>query len=90
LSDLNREILFGGKDLGHKKSKVAFEKWSVLNSNLFIESICEEITHENPLKLMKEFQIVIGGTDNFETRLVLNEACVDRGGPLYIRRHIWA
>lgn len=81
LSDLNRQILYDGKDLGLKKVKVASKKLSLLNSDIFIESICEEITCENILRLMKEVQIVIDGTDNFETRLLMNQACFEKRIP---------
>jgi molybdopterin/thiamine biosynthesis adenylyltransferase len=81
LSDLNRQILYNEEDLGLKKAKVADEKLSLLNSDIFIEPICEEITRENILKLIEEVQIVIDGTDNFETRLLLNQACFDKRIP---------
>lgn len=81
LSDLNRQILYNEKDLGLKKANVAHEKLSLLNSDILIESICEEITSENVLRLIKEVQIVIDGTDNFGTRLIINKACFKKGIP---------
>jgi molybdopterin/thiamine biosynthesis adenylyltransferase len=81
LSDLNRQILYNEKDVGLKKADVAYEKLSLLNSDILIESICEEITSENILSLMKQVQVVIDGTDNFEARLILNKACFEKRIP---------
>lgn len=81
LSDLNQQILYNEEDLGLKKAKVAYEKLSLLNSDIFIESICEEITRENILRLIKEVKIVVDGTDNFEARLLLNQACFEKRIP---------
>ena len=55
------------------------EEWE--NSDILIESICEEIINENILSLMKKVQVVVDGTDNFETRLILNKACFGKRIP---------
>lgn len=81
LSDLNRQILYNEKDLGLKKARIASEKLSLLNSNILIESYCQEITSENILSLIKKVHIVVDGTDNFETRRILNKACFKKGIP---------
>ena len=81
LSDLNRQILYSEKDLGLKKAKVASEKLFLLNSDILIESFCQKITNENILSLIRKVHIVVDGTDNFETRLILNKACFEKGIP---------
>jgi len=81
MSDLNRQILYNERDIGLKKADIAYEKLSLLNSDILIESICEEIMSENILRLIKGVQIVIDGTDNFETRLILNKACFEKKIP---------
>ena len=81
LSDLNRQILYNEKDLGLKKTDVAYEKLSFLNGDISIEPISEEITNRNIFKLIQGVEIVIDGTDNFETRKVLNKACFEKKIP---------
>lgn len=81
LSDLNRQILYNERDLGLKKADVAYQRLSLLNSDVQIDSISEKITSENVSGLMKEVEIVIDGTDNFETRLLLNKACFEKKIP---------
>lgn len=81
LPDLNRQILYNEKDIGLNKADVAYKKLSQLNSDIHIDAICTEITNENVLLLIKEAQIVIDGTDNFKTRLVLNKACFEKKIP---------
>jgi adenylyltransferase/sulfurtransferase len=81
ISDLNRQILYNERDIGLKKADIAYEKLSLLNSDIQIESICEEMTSENIRRLIKEVQIVIDGTDNFETRLILNKTCFEKKIP---------
>ena len=78
ISDLNRQILYNEKDIGLKKTDIAYERLSLLNSEIQIEPICEEITSENIPRLIKGVQIVIDGTDNFETRLILNKICFEK------------
>ena len=81
LSDLNRQILYHEKDLGLKKADVAYQRLSLLNSDVQIEPISEKIIDNNVLDLMKKVEIVIDGTDNFETRLLLNKACFGKKIP---------
>jgi adenylyltransferase/sulfurtransferase len=81
LLDLNRQILYNEKDIGLNKADVAYKKLSQLNSDIHIDSIYAEITSENVLQLIKEAQIVIDGTDNFKTRLLLNKACFKKEIP---------
>lgn len=81
LSDLNRQILYNEGDLGLKKADVAYKKLSLLNSDVQIESIYEKIIDKNVLDLMEKVEIVVDGTDNFETRLLLNKACFEKKIP---------
>ncbi len=81
ISDLNRQILYNERDIGLKKADIGYEKLSLLNSDIQIESIDEEITNESIRRLIKGVQIVIDGTDNFETRLILNKICFEKRIP---------
>lgn len=75
LSDLNRQILCSEKDLGRRKVEVAKEKLTSLNSKVEVECLDIEVTKENLEKIGK-VDVIVDGTDNWETRFLLNEYCV--------------
>ncbi len=81
LNNLNRQILHWESDLGRQKAESAKEKLERLNSDVAIETIDATITDQNAMELMRGFDIVIDGMDNFQTRFVLNRACVSEGIP---------
>ena len=76
LSNLNRQVLYGGKDIGKKKVLVAQSKLSKLNPEVKIIPIFARITEENVLGMIDGVQVVLDGLDNFKTRLLVNSACV--------------
>lgn len=76
MSDLNRQILYTEKDLGERKVFVAQRRLSETNSDVEINPIALEMGEENILELVRNVDIVVDGTDNFRTRVVLNAACV--------------
>ena len=82
LNNLNRQILYNESDLGHLKvdqAKIHLEK---LNSDIFVDPL-GRIDDSNISNLLKEnkYDLVIDGTDNFETRYTVNNACVEHGVP---------
>jgi molybdopterin/thiamine biosynthesis adenylyltransferase len=76
LSNLNRQVLYGEEDLGKRKVDVARRKLSVLNSEAELVSVFARITEENVFRLIHGVQVVLDGLDNFQTRLLVNSACV--------------
>jgi adenylyltransferase/sulfurtransferase len=76
LSNLQRQILHTTKDVGRSKLESAREKLESLNPNVKIETYEMRLTSENALDLIKEYDIVVDGTDNFPTRYLVNDACV--------------
>jgi molybdopterin/thiamine biosynthesis adenylyltransferase/rhodanese-related sulfurtransferase len=76
LSNLQRQILHTTKDVGRSKLESAREKLGSLNPNVKIETYEMRLTSENALDLIKEYDIVVDGTDNFPTRYLVNDACV--------------
>ncbi len=76
LSNLQRQILHTTKDVGRSKLESAREKLESLNPNVKIEIYEMRLTSENALDLIKEYDIVVDGTDNFPTRYLVNDACV--------------
>ncbi|MDQ5987451.1 MAG: Sulfur carrier protein adenylyltransferase [Syntrophus sp. SKADARSKE-3] len=78
LDNLARQILFDEEDIrrGLPKAIAAAEKLRLINSAVTIEPVVADIVPENIESLISGADIVIDGTDNFETRFLLNDACV--------------
>jgi len=81
LSNLNRQVLHWESDIGNYKVDSALKKLKNLNSSVKLEAIKTKITEDNVNELIKGFDIVIDGMDNFKTRFILNKACVEERIP---------
>jgi molybdopterin-synthase adenylyltransferase len=81
LSDLNRQILYGEKDVGKIKVVAAGKRLRGLNSEVDVVTIHKEIKEETVLEVLGDAQVVVDGTDNFRTRLILNKACHSKKTP---------
>ncbi len=80
-SNLQRQILFGVGDIGRAKPEAAAERLRGLNPDLTVIPVRERLTSSNALDLLRAFDIVADGTDNFPTRYLVNDACVLSGKP---------
>lgn len=78
-SNLQRQVLFTVDDLGQSKAKTAKERLLKLNPHIKISVFEERFTKENALEIIKDFDVVADGTDNFPTRYLVNDACVLAG-----------
>jgi molybdopterin/thiamine biosynthesis adenylyltransferase len=76
LSDLNRQILYQDENIGERKVDSAHKRLLGMNPHVEITPIFEKIKKENVLGIVKGAQVVVDGSDNFETRFLLNSACV--------------
>ncbi|RKS55725.1 adenylyltransferase/sulfurtransferase [Gillisia mitskevichiae] len=81
ITNLHRQVLFNEDDIGKSKVLVAKEKLQQLNSEIELIAIEEALTIENAEKLFSEYDIIIDGTDNFETKYLINDACILAGKP---------
>jgi len=81
LSDLNRQILYSEEDLGLLKVDVAKRKIESLNSEVNVEAVIGEITKGNVRDLIEDVDVVVDGLDNWSTRFILNECCVEKSIP---------
>ncbi|MBM7420262.1 MULTISPECIES: HesA/MoeB/ThiF family protein [Chryseobacterium] len=81
-SNLHRQILYTPEDIGRSKVKVAAKKLPQQNPSVKIIPFNFRVTSENVMDLISEFDLVIEGTDNFETKCLINDACVLSEKPL--------
>ena len=81
LSNLNRQILYWESDIGRKKPISAADKLRMINSSVRITPVCKKITEASVDKLVEEADVVIDGLDNYDTRFVVNAACVRKRIP---------
>jgi len=81
LNNLNRQILYWESDVGRYKAESTNEKLRRLNSDVAIEVVKARIRTQNARELIQGFDVVLDGMDNFETRFVLNRACVSKEVP---------
>ncbi len=80
-SNLQRQIIHSTKDIGRKKLDSAEEKLNALNPALNVVKHETMLTSANALDILKDYDIVADGTDNFPTRYLVNDACVLLGKP---------
>jgi molybdopterin/thiamine biosynthesis adenylyltransferase len=81
LNNLNRQILYWESDVGRYKADSAKDRLERLNSDVTVEAVKAVIVNRNAGDLVRGFDVVIDGMDNFQTRFVLNRACVNEGIP---------
>ena len=80
-TNLQRQVIHGTKDVGRKKLDSAAETMLDINPYLEIDRHETALTSENALQILKDYDIVVDGTDNFPTRYLVNDACVLLGKP---------
>ena len=80
-SNLNRQFLHGECDVGRSKAISALDALAGLNSEIEIQAHDERLTMENARTLLAGYDLVLGAVDSFETRFVINQACVTLGTP---------
>ncbi len=75
-SNLQRQVLFGVNDVGKPKVEAAKQRLQSLNPFINLEVHNVQFTSKNALDLIKKYDVVADGTDNFPTRYLVNDACV--------------
>lgn len=75
-SNLQRQVLFSTDDVGKSKAKAAKEKLEKLNPHINLVVHDTKLTSANALDIIKNYDLVADGTDNFPTRYLVNDACV--------------
>jgi adenylyltransferase/sulfurtransferase len=80
-SNLQRQVLYGTGDVGMPKVDVALARLRAMNPDVDAIGIRTRLTSDNALELMRDWDVIIDGTDNFPTRYLTNDACVLLGKP---------
>src|SRR5271155_381131 len=80
-SNLQRQILFGTKDVGRPKIAAAGDRLRDLNPDIQIDTFETHLSSENALDILKDYDFIVDGTDNFPTRYLVNDASVLLGKP---------
>jgi adenylyltransferase/sulfurtransferase len=75
-SNLQRQVIHGTHDVGRKKIDSAADRMREINPNVQIDKFDTGLTSANALDILKDYDIVVDGTDNFPTRYLVNDACV--------------
>jgi sulfur-carrier protein adenylyltransferase/sulfurtransferase len=80
-TNLQRQIIHATADVGRKKLDSAAESIAAINPNIDVRRFDTRLTSANALDILRDFDIVVDGTDNFATRYLVNDACVLLGKP---------
>ena len=75
ISNLNRQTLFAPSDIGKFKVNQARSKISKLNKKINIKVYKKKVTSKNIKSIISKFDIICDGTDNYETRYLINDQC---------------
>lgn len=82
LHNLHRQILYTQDQVGQGKAITAKETLEVMNPLITIVAFEEKLTSENAIRIMQNFDFIVDGSDNFETRYLVNDTCVALGKTL--------
>ena len=79
--NLQRQVLYGTSSVGRAKVAAAHDRIRDLNPHVNVEPYEERLTTRNALALVRGYDVVVDGTDQFATRYLVNDACVIAGRP---------
>lgn len=80
-SNLQRQVIHGTSTVGKLKVESAKERLQDLNPDIQVDIYNEPYTSENAMRIAKDYDLIIDGTDNFPTRYLTNDVCVMLGKP---------
>jgi molybdopterin/thiamine biosynthesis adenylyltransferase len=75
-TNLHRQVIHGTGDVGKLKVESARETIHDINPNVVVKPYTVPLTRETALDIMKNYDVIMDGTDNFQTRYLTNDACV--------------
>jgi sulfur-carrier protein adenylyltransferase/sulfurtransferase len=81
ISNLQRQILFTTEDVGKSKVEVAAKRLKALNPDVTVNTYAVALKSDNIMDILKNYDMIIDGTDNFPTRYLTNDAAALQGKP---------
>ncbi|WP_175629181.1 HesA/MoeB/ThiF family protein [Bacteroides acidifaciens] len=81
ISNLQRQVLYSEKELGKPKAVCAAERLSALNSEIKVAHYPTRLTENNARDIIRKYDMVVDGCDNFATRYLINDICIEQGKP---------
>ncbi len=81
VTNLHRQVIHGTSDVGRPKLQSATDRLREVNPFVTIEPYETRLTSANAIEIISKYDIVVDGTDNFQTRYLVNDACVLTGKP---------
>lgn len=76
MTNLQRQVVHGSSTIGLSKSQSAVNRLRDLNPSIEVHSHDTRLTSENALEILKDYDVIVDGSDNFPTRYLINDACV--------------
>jgi sulfur-carrier protein adenylyltransferase/sulfurtransferase len=80
-NNLHRQIIYGTADVGRRKLEVSRDRLESMNPSLKVVMHDVALTSKNALDVLRDYDVILDGTDNFQTRYLVNDACVLLGKP---------
>ena len=81
VTNLQRQVLHGTKDVGRPKVESARDRLHDLNPHVSVDAVATRVSPGNVLALVRDHDLVLDGSDSFSTRYLVNDACVLAGRP---------
>ncbi len=78
ISNLTRQIIFSTTDLKKNKSSIAINKLRKINPDIKFKSYNKKLTKRNIDQIAKNFNLIVDGSDNFQTRFLINDYCLKK------------
>lgn len=83
-SNLHRQVLFDQKDIGKHKAEITKKKLQLINKKINIKIFKKKINAKNIKSIIKNYNYIIDGTDNFLSKLVINDECIKNKKKLFV------
>jgi len=80
-SNLHRQVIYDTTDVGKRKLEAARNRLTAMNPSVKVVMHEVALTSKNALEVLKDYDVILDGTDNFQTRYLVNDACVLLGKP---------
>jgi sulfur-carrier protein adenylyltransferase/sulfurtransferase len=80
-TNLQRQIIYATSDVGKPKLEAAAERLRQMNPEITVRTHAARLSSENALEILRGYDLVVDGTDNYPTRYLVNDACVMLGIP---------